>query len=108
MYLADELESGEKVFPMAGCVPGRVRMTRGLQNFGYCAADEKTAGHEFHYSSWDAEAENANLWTVAQRRSGTSRREGFSRQGLRATYVHSLWKRSPMTSALFSLSLDAS
>lgn len=103
MYLAEELEAGEKSYPMAGGVPGRVRMTRGLKNFGYCAAEEKAIGHEFHYSTWENEAEAANLWTVTRRRTGTSRREGFSRQQLRATYVHALWSRSPMISSLFSL-----
>lgn len=66
IYLAESLINSEgNEFPMIGLVPGRVRMTAALQNFGYkelecrvptflSAPGEKLRSHEFHYSVWEA------------------------------------------------------
>ena len=89
MLLADELVTIDGTrFPMTGVIPGSVAMTRSLQNFGYCSADGVHPGHEFHHSRWEAEATQANAWTVSRRRNGNSRKEGFRTPTLHASYVH--------------------
>ena len=93
MLLADALVDVDgRRFPMAGCVPGEVVMTRGLQHFGYCTATERSGvahnGHEFHHSAWRGEAEHSNAWRVTRRRTGAARGEGFRTGGLHASYVH--------------------
>jgi cobyrinic acid a,c-diamide synthase len=96
MWLAEEIvhRSGRR-FPMVGAIPGAVEMTPGLQHFGYCecselerAPSETIRGHEFHHSRWTAESQLANLWKVRRKRIGASRREGFQRLHLHASYVH--------------------
>jgi cobyrinic acid a,c-diamide synthase len=96
MWLAEELVSRSgRYFPMVGVIPGAVEMTPGLQHFGYCecselggAQSETFRGHEFHHSRWTAEPDLANLWTVGRKRTGATRREGFRKNGLHASYVH--------------------
>jgi cobyrinic acid a,c-diamide synthase len=93
MLLAESLETKEGCrFPMAGVVPGTVRMTDRLQNFGYCRGlaegTPEARGHEFHHSEWVEEPELANLWTVTRHSTGISRHEGFGTETLHASYVH--------------------
>ena len=96
MWLSEEIvsQSGRR-FPMVGAIPGAVEMTPGLQHFGYCecselerAPSEMIRGHEFHHSRWTAESQLANLWMVRRKRIGATRREGFQKQHLHASYVH--------------------
>jgi cobyrinic acid a,c-diamide synthase len=96
MLLAEELITlDQKVYPMAGVIPGAVQMTASLKHFGYCVCSELNSdpdnslhGHEFHHSLWGGEPEHANLWSVRRKRTGVSRREGFSMSNLHASYVH--------------------
>jgi len=96
MMLSEELISLDgKLYPMAGVIPGGVKMTRKLNHFGYCVAsgradnpEAKYHGHEFHYSRWQLESEQANLWHVRRPRHGSSRNEGYSVHNLHASYVH--------------------
>jgi cobyrinic acid a,c-diamide synthase len=96
MLLAEELITlDQKVYPMAGVIPGAVQMTESLKHFGYCLCSESNGnsdrifrGHEFHHSFWLGEPEHANLWNVRRKRTGASRREGFSTSNLHASYVH--------------------
>jgi cobyrinic acid a,c-diamide synthase len=96
MWLSEEIvsQSGRR-FPMVGAIPGAVEMTAGLQHFGYCecselerAPSETIRGHEFHHSRWTAESQLANLWMVRRKRIGATRREGFQKHHLHASYVH--------------------
>jgi cobyrinic acid a,c-diamide synthase len=96
MWLTEEIvsRSGRR-FPMVGAIPGAVEMTSGLQHFGYCecselerSPSEMIHGHEFHHSRWTAESQLANLWMVRRKRIGATRREGFQKQHLHASYVH--------------------
>jgi cobyrinic acid a,c-diamide synthase len=96
MWLAEELvsRSGQH-FPMVGVIPGAVAMTPRLQQFGYCECSglggdqsEKFRGHEFHHSRWNAEPHLANLWSVRRKGTGSTRREGFQKNDLHASYVH--------------------
>lgn len=96
ILLADELITlDQKVYPMAGVIPGAVQMTESLQHFGYGVCSELKSnpgnsfrGHEFHHSLWLREREHANLWSVRRKRTGAARREGFSVSNLHASYVH--------------------
>jgi len=96
MLLAQELITlDQKVYPMAGVIPGSVQMTESLKHFGYCVCSEINShpdntfrGHEFHHSLWLSESKHANLWSVRRKRTGASRREGFSISNLHASYVH--------------------
>jgi cobyrinic acid a,c-diamide synthase len=96
MLLAETLIGRDGTrYPMAGVIPGAVEMTTRLNHFGYCVCSglrgmesAEFRGHEFHYSRWRAEAEEANLWKVRRKRHGSERREGFARHKLHASYVH--------------------
>jgi cobyrinic acid a,c-diamide synthase len=79
---------------MAGAIPGQIRMTDRLQNFGYAEATalvdtpllkagETVRGHEFHYSTWDGPA---NAYRVRKR--GKERVEGYASGNILASYVH--------------------
>ena len=98
MLLADELATLDgKHFPMAGVLPGTVEMTPRLSHFGYCEAEKNGRvfrGHEFHHSRWTGENDHANLWNVTKRRSRQTRREGFGRANLHASYVHLFWQNA--------------
>lgn len=95
MLLAEEIITlNHNRFPMSGVLPGSVRMTASLQNFGYCLADNMYRGHEFHHSKWDLEESRANAWTVSRRRNSQQRREGFRTQSLHASYVHLYFPQS--------------
>jgi cobyrinic acid a,c-diamide synthase len=76
-------------------------MTRTLQNFGYCSVahfmGSSPRGHEFHHSRWTGEETHANAWEVTRRRNGKTRREGFRREGLHASYVHLYFPALPPT-----------
>ncbi len=82
---------------MIGLIPGRVTMTERLQNFGYCEATgvgsflvrpgEIVRGHEFHYSTWDAEGLQP-AFQVRRRRTNVERVEGYGSPTIHASYVH--------------------
>jgi cobyrinic acid a,c-diamide synthase len=102
MYAMDGIKDHEEArHPMVGIVPGTCSMTRRLQHFGYslCLSPDKeqslARGHEFHYSQWDQEPDLANLWRVRKQVSGRERREGYRRDRVRATYVHTWFPASP-------------
>ncbi len=86
-----KLQSGH-CFSMAGVVPGMVEMRNQLQNFGYCKINlpefGEVRGHEFHYSHWLEETNQANLWEVSRHSTGISRKEGYRTANLHASYVH--------------------
>jgi cobyrinic acid a,c-diamide synthase len=106
MLLAEELITlDQKLYPMAGVIPGVIQMTESLKHFGYCICSESKTGsasasfgtttpdhrfhgHEFHHSLWSGEPKHANLWNVRRKRSGAFRREGFFMPNLHASYVH--------------------
>ncbi|MBI1821024.1 MAG: cobyrinate a,c-diamide synthase [Nitrospirae bacterium] len=64
MYLSKGIETAEgKFFPMAGLLPGQIKMGKKLKALGYrqmislkdnllFRAGEKARGHEYHYSEW--------------------------------------------------------
>ncbi|MCL1879236.1 MAG: cobyrinate a,c-diamide synthase [Actinomycetia bacterium] len=78
MYLQQSLtDLGGECHQMLGVLPGKVTMTKGLQNFGYhqiearvdnmlCKTGDKINAHFFHHSTSDCEGEGF----VARRRRG--------------------------------------
>lgn len=80
-------------YPFAGLVPGKIRMTEQLQNFGYKELEtasetflfdsgQKLRSHEFHYSVWDGEGKYTPVYRIG------SRSEGFASERLIASYQH--------------------
>ena len=68
IYLAQEIDFGEKSYRMAGALPGTVIMTKKLQALGYVQAEVVSEnpvvrqgriirGHEFHYSRMDVDGD---------------------------------------------------
>lgn len=100
MYLAEQLVDNEgRQHAMVGVLPGTIRMTNRLQNFGYVTlipkretilakADDFIKGHEFHYSVWDYPVPEGCAAYVAVKRREGRRLEGFARANLLASYVH--------------------
>ncbi len=91
---------------MAGLLPGRIRMTDRLQNFGYkeltarrntllSRIGERARGHEFHHSVWEGAPAKAAAYQAASPYTGKARPEGYARGNLLASYVHLHFFSSP-------------
>ena len=117
MYLAEHLIDGHGGrYPMVGVLPGTIRMTNRLQNFGYVTlspqrdtilarAHDPIKGHEFHYSVWDYQVPEGQAAYVVSRPHEGRRLEGFVHANLLASYIHvhfltnSRWARGFVASA---------
>jgi len=88
-----------------GLLPGRIEMTDRLQNFGYAEAvalrdtvavrrGQKVRGHEFHYSRW-----RCGRMPAAYRLG--SRRDGYARGNIHASYLHLHFAGAPGCAARF-------
>lgn len=102
MYLSEAIETlGGRSFAMLGAVPGKIKMTERLQNFGYkegwMARDtilgpEKTPvrGHEFHYSQRFLEEAGSReaAYQLEDRKSAKKQSEGYCQGPLLASYLH--------------------
>ncbi len=105
IYLAEAfIDKNQNEYPFAGLVPGKIRMTERLQNFGYhefeIASDsflglkgQKLRSHEFHYSAWDSEGKVEPAFLIGDRK------EGFSGDRILATYQHLHFGHDPMLAA---------
>lgn len=103
LFLCRELDG----HPMCGLIEASARMTDRL-TLGYreaeAASDSAMArsgsrlrGHEFHYSTVEPTAGAVPAWRLdAGRRMRT---EGFVRDGLHASYLHTHWAASPEIAA---------
>lgn len=102
MYLCERLIDHENSeYPMVGIIPGTVRMTRRLQNFGYAIATFKrdclmgragtrVRGHRFHYSIYEPPAQNPPdpIYRIQRSSTGEINEEGFADETTLATYFH--------------------
>lgn len=101
MYLSESIEDREgNSFEMVGLIPGKSRMTEGLQRFGYVEVEavcgnvlakegSRIRGHEFHYSVTDVDA--VSCFKVIKKRKGnreTSWTCGYKQHNLLAGYPH--------------------
>ncbi len=95
-----DLEGNE--WPMAGVIPGTVRMSRKLVALGYrtatairpnliAGAGQTLRGHEFRYSSWEITEREANTmaaWRVLGTRSSSEQLMGYVDDNVLASYLH--------------------
>ncbi len=103
MWLAEAIITLDgQTHPMVGVIPGVIEMTNQDQSVGYCVAhgygvdSEKTfRGHEFHYSRWREATAYANLWSVRNLRTGTTKMEGYHAPNLHASYVNLYFPTAP-------------
>lgn len=98
MYLTESIETtAGDIFPMVGVVPGRVKMQKRLAALGYreirgeannyLLKDSMTArGHEFHYSTFEANAPIPFAYKSEGLRG--SKQEGYVSNNLIAGYTH--------------------
>ena len=82
-----------KEYPLAGLVPGKIRMTQKLQHFGYheitavhdsflFSKGQKLRSHEFHYSVWEKRDTESPVYTIG------GRQEGWAQDRLLTSYQH--------------------
>lgn len=99
MVLTESITDLEgETHPMVGVLPGRAqmkqRLTMGYRRVTACqdtlllAAGNETRGHEFHYSDWEAPADLRRAYDIVPRAREETRREGYARGNLLASYVH--------------------
>ncbi|OCA85388.1 cobyrinate a,c-diamide synthase [Pseudobacillus wudalianchiensis] len=105
MYLTQAIEDTEgQLYPMAGIIPGKVKMQKKLAALGYreltglepnflLPVGEKARGHEFHYSTFTADDSLPAAWQSAGRR-GT-KAEGCLVHNVAASYIHFHFASSP-------------
>ena len=98
MFLSESIESVDgKEYPMAGLIPGKVKMHRKLATLGYrevrgmdknffIGTNDLVKGHEFHYSTFESSQELTSAYTTTGRR-GT-KQEGILLNNLVAGYTH--------------------
>ena len=94
MYLAESCTGTDsRNYALVGLIPGRIRMTDRLQNFGYHEFEtasetflfpkgKRLRSHEFHYSVWDGEGKVPPAYFL------NGRREGFAGERILASYQH--------------------
>ncbi len=108
------VDSEERKFPLVGLVPGRVRMTERLQNFGYQEIEagistflfphaKKLRSHEFHYSTWEVVSKN---FQAPYRM--TDRTDGFYDGRLLVSYQHLHFGQDPELARAFVRAAQAS
>ncbi len=104
MYLTEHITDREgSRFPMVGLIPVGTRMLSRRKALGYVSVSPtkdtvvgspggSLRGHEFHYSECTADPHGTGEWSGAyqctQRRTGRVFREGYSRYGVLASYIH--------------------
>ncbi|UOY10507.1 cobyrinate a,c-diamide synthase [Methanonatronarchaeum sp. AMET6-2] len=106
-YLSNEITDfdGAK-YNMVGIVPGEVSMTDELQAMGYVEAlatennilmnkNEKTKGHEFHYSKIEGLKKKNSSYTLKGGKGADGRHEGYTEKNLLASYVHLHFATNP-------------
>ena len=120
MYLSEAIETLEGTsFAMVGAVPGKIKMTDRLQNFGYKegrmrgdtllgAQGSQVRGHEFHYSQrlMDGNLTQNIPYELEDRKSGQQQLEGFSKGSLLASYLHLNFLTNPKWAEAFVQTAD--
>ena len=106
---------GGRFYRMAGLVPGRVRMTDRLQNFGYqevaacrdsilARKGERARGHEFHHSVLErppVRGRAGAAYEICAPRGQAKRLEGFAKGALLASYIHLHFLNQPRWAGRF-------
>ncbi len=99
MYLSEGITDLEgNFYRMAGIIPGKIKMTDRLQNFGYQQANflkdcwvgnagQTFRAHEFHYSTWSGEG-TSPAHRVQGKNGAGDRTEGYLNSHILASYLH--------------------
>lgn len=105
MYLTEELETTDgQVYPMAGIIPGRVKMQKKWAALGYrevtgnegnflLGPHEQAKGHEFHYSTYEINGQVSPAYMSKGLRGTKS--EGYACGNLVAGYTHLHFASNP-------------
>lgn len=105
MYLTESITNTDGVaYPMAGLIPGKVKMQKKLAALGYreifgtpgnflIDQDQQAKGHEFHYSTFEG-AEDLPYAYETKGRFG-KKSEGYLRGNLVAGYTHFHFASNP-------------
>lgn len=115
MYLSEAIRTLDgKTYPMTGALPGTAVMCETLQAIGYVEIDTvapsflggtgmRWRGHQFRYSNLEPAPREAvrRIYEVAPRWGAAPFLEGYARDGLVASYVHSHWASNPAIAANF-------
>ncbi len=101
MFLTEHLvDLAGQSHPMMGLVPGVTKMQNRLVSMGYrmvesahgnflIPAKTPLRGHEFHWSTWETDADTPAAWQVKSRRAGdTPKPNGYATDNLVASYIH--------------------
>ena len=124
MFLGRDIETLEgSRYPMAGVLPFGTRMLKRRKALGYTEVElrrpcllgppgRRLRGHEFHYSEIapsGAEGElsmadrdvTEQVYLLRGRKAGESRREGYLKGSVLASYIHLHWGSAPEAAASF-------
>lgn len=113
IYLAETFRNRDsEEFPLVGLIPGKIRMTEKLQNFGYheveCAVPtflfgkgKKLRSHEFHHSVWEPGRDIEPLYCLQ------GCLDGFYDGRLLASYQHLHFGQDPALASTFVAAAQA-
>lgn len=111
------------LWPMAGLIPGRARMSERLVALGYrhataltsnllAASGDSLRGHEFHYSTWIDGPEpgsGSEAWRTRTVHAGAAEvTQGYSHGNLLASYLHVHFGQDHRIAQRFAAALHAS
>ena len=113
MYLSREIQDAEgKIWPMAGILGGRARMTESLGPFGYVRiqtqkesliGNQAVPAHEFHYSMMENEPEDFEI----RKKTGRGWRGGAALPWLYGAYPHLYFYSCPEIPINFIQAMEA-
>ena len=113
MYLSQEIQDAEgKIWPMAGILGGRARMTESLGPFGYVRiqtqkesliGNQAVPAHEFHYSMMEDEPEDFEI----RKKTGRGWRGGAALPWLYGAYPHLYFYSCPEIPINFIQAMEA-
>ena len=104
MYLTESIQNRDgQSFPMAGVIPGHVKMQSKLAALGYreitgvkgnflISENEHAKGHEFHYSVYEGVHESPAYFSKGRFR---AQQEGYLHENLVAGYTHFHFASNP-------------
>lgn len=108
MYLTESITTLDgSLHPMVGLLPVRALMRERLQALGYVEVETQQnsllgppgvrfRGHQYRYSELEGADALSCAYSVRQRRSGDTFREGYVHGKVLASYVHAHWASNPV------------
>lgn len=111
MYLTESIENTQgQAYPMVGLIPGKVKMQTKLAALGYreitgnelnflLGPDDRAKGHEFHYSTFEADSSASIHPAYETKGMRGTKQEGFVQHQLVAGYTHLHFASNPELAA---------